>query len=248
MDYVIVLFVIGFLFATFLLALRNKVSHKVIRPFKLFLFIILGFSFYLWMKAPISGEVVMIRILLLVLYLYVILMMYINELDILFKRLGLKKKNKKGNIKINNELAQKLSQAIEFLANRKIGALITVEREVKLTNFVGKAMPVNAPVSSELLASIFIPTTPLHDGAVIIRDNLILCAKAYYPSTERTDLPLRFGTRHRAAIGISEQSDALTIVVSEETGHVSVTINRQIDYDVSRETLQLYFEKYLKLK
>ena len=109
-------------------------------------------------------------------------------------------------------------------------------------------MPVNAPVSSELLASIFIPTTPLHDGAVIIRDNLILCAKAYYPSTERTDLPLRFGTRHRAAIGISEQSDALTIVVSEETGHVSVTINRQIDYDVSRETLQLYFEKYLKLK
>ena len=86
------------------------------------------------------------------------------------------------------------------------------------------------------------------DGAVIIRDNTIVCAKAYYPSTERTDLPLKFGTRHRAAIGISEQSDALTIVISEETGFVSVTINRQIDYNVSKETLNLYFEKYLKIK
>lgn len=248
MDYVIVIFLFGFLFAIFLLALRNKVSHKIIRPFKLFLFLILGAAFYLWMMNPVTGDLLLVRSLLITLFLYVILMMYINELEILFKRLGFKKKTKKGNIKINNELAQKLSQTIEFLANRKIGALITIEREVKLTNFISKAMPVNAPVSSELLASIFIPTTPLHDGAVIIRDNLILCAKAYYPSTERTDLPLRFGTRHRAAIGISEQSDALTIVVSEETGHVSVTINRQIDYDVSRETLQLYFEKYLKLK
>jgi len=107
---------------------------------------------------------------------------------------------------------------------------------------------IDAPVSSELLATIFVPTTPLHDGAVIIRDNTIVCAKAYYPSTERTDLPLKFGTRHRAAIGISEQTDALTIVISEETGYVSVTINRQIDYNVSKETLNLYFEKYLKIR
>ncbi|NLF48723.1 MAG: TIGR00159 family protein, partial [Acholeplasmataceae bacterium] len=142
----------------------------------------------------------------------------------------------------------KLLETVDFLSNRKIGALITVERNINLSAFISKAMMINAPVSSELLASIFIPTTPLHDGAVIIRNNSILCAKAYYPSTERTDLPLHFGTRHRAAIGISEQSDAFTIVVSEETGHISVTINRQIDYNISKESLNLYFEKYLKIK
>ncbi|HPJ23610.1 MAG TPA: DNA integrity scanning protein DisA nucleotide-binding domain protein, partial [Bacillota bacterium] len=118
---------------------------------------------------------------------------------------------------------------------------------VNLTPFINKALMINADVSKELLTSIFIPSTPLHDGAVIIRGNKILCAKTYYPSTERTDLPMTYGTRHRAAIGISEQSDALTIVVSEETGNVSVTINRQMEYNVSKETLNLYFEKFLKI-
>ena len=179
---------------------------------------------------------------------YVFVMTFINEITSLFKQLGFVGKKKSKGTKTNNELASKLISTVEFLSNRKIGALITIEREIKLSGYVNKAMLINAPVSSELLASIFIPTTPLHDGAVIIRDNTIVCAKAYYPSTERADLPLHFGTRHRAAIGISEQTDALTIVVSEETGYISVTINRQIDYNVSKETLNLYFEKYLKLK
>lgn len=238
----------GYFLAIFMLALRNKVNHKMIRPFKIVLWIIFGFAIYSWAVDSLASDKFLLYGTLLLVYLYMLIMMYLNEIEFLLKRLGLSKKKKSNTIKINNELAQKLSQSVEFLANRKIGALITIEREVKLSTYIAKAMPVNAPVTSELLASIFIPTTPLHDGAVIIRDNHILCAKAYYPSTERTDLPLRFGTRHRAAIGISEQSDALTIVVSEETGKVSVTINRQIDYDVSRETMQLYFEKYLKLK
>ncbi|MCK7485895.1 MAG: DNA integrity scanning protein DisA nucleotide-binding domain protein [Bacillus subtilis] len=139
--------------------------------------------------------------------------------------------------------------AVEFLANRKIGALITIERDVKLAGYINKAMAVNAPVTSELLASIFIPTTPLHDGAVIIRDDTILCAKAYYPSTERADLPLHYGTRHRAAIGISEQiRRAHDRRQRGDRLRCSVTINRHIDYDVSKETLQLYFEKYLKIR
>jgi len=179
---------------------------------------------------------------------YVFVMIYINEIVSLLKKIGLTSKKKLKGTKTNNELASKLISTIEFLSNRKIGALITIEREVKLSGYVNKAMLINAPVTSELLATIFIPTTPLHDGAVIIRDNMIVCAKAYYPSTERTDLPLHFGTRHRAAIGISEQTDALTVVVSEETGYISLTINRQIDYNVSKETLNLYFEKYLKLR
>jgi diadenylate cyclase len=238
----------GYLFAIFLLALRNKVSHKAIRPFKIILLVLFAGVIYFCVVNPVGNSDFVARILVIVPFLYIIVMMWINEIGMLFKRIGISGKRRLRNTKTNNDLAQKLAQTIDFLANRKIGALITIEREVKLSGYINKAMAVNAPVSSELLASIFIPTTPLHDGAVIIRDNTILCAKAYYPSTERTDLPLRFGTRHRAAIGISEQTDALTIIVSEETGNVSVTINRQIDYDVSKETLQLYFEKYLKIK
>lgn len=237
-----------YLFAIFLLALRNKVSHKAIRPFKILLLALFAGLVYFWFVEPVTGNDLVGRLFTFVPLVYTVVMMWVNEIRTFFKHLGLGSKKRQGGSKTNNDLAKKLAQAIDFLANRKIGALITIEREVKLAGYINKAMAVNAPVSSELLASIFIPTTPLHDGAVIIRDDTILCAKAYYPSTERTDLPLRFGTRHRAAIGISEQSDALTIVVSEETGKVSVTINRQIDYDVSKETLQLYFEKYLKIK
>jgi diadenylate cyclase len=246
-NFELVLFA-GYLFAIFLLALRNKVSHKAIRPFKILLLVLFAGVIYFWMAYPVGSSDLVARILVIVPFSYIVVMMWINEIGMLFKRIGIGGKRRLRNTKTNNDLAQKLAQTIDFLANRKIGALITIEREVKLSGYINKAMAVNAPVSSELLASIFIPTTPLHDGAVIIRDNTILCAKAYYPSTERTDLPLRFGTRHRAAIGISEQTDALTIIVSEETGNVSVTINRQIDYDVSKETLQLYFEKYLKIK
>lgn len=243
------LIVISYLYAIFLLALRNKVSHKNIRWFKIFLLVLLGAAiYYLLSEGASTTDALAVKIIVAVPFLYVVVMMFINEINSLFKRIGFGKNKGQRGSKTNNDLAAKLGAAVEFLANRKIGALISIERDIKLSGYVNKAVVIDAPVSSELLASIFIPTTPLHDGAVIIRDNTILCAKAYYPSTERTDLPLKFGTRHRAAIGISEQSDALTIVVSEETGYISVTINRQIDYNVSKETLNLYFEKYLKIK
>ena len=141
---------------------------------------------------------------------YLVVMTYIIELANLLKKAGFRGFSKKP-MKIDNELSEQLMSAVDFLSKRKIGALITVERNVNLTPFINKALMINADVSKELLTSIFIPSTPLHDGAVIIRGNKILCAKTYYPSTERTDLPMTYGTRHRAAIGISEQSDALTI-------------------------------------
>lgn len=243
-----ILVLTSYLYAIFLLTLRTKVSHKAIRVFKIFLIILFGLSVYFMFSSGGTDLPLVTKLSLIIPLGYVFVMIFINEITSLFKKIGLAGKKKIKGKKTNNELASKLLSTIEFLSNRKIGALISIEREIKLSGYINKAMLINAPVSSELLASIFIPTTPLHDGAVIIRDNTIVCAKAYYPSTERPDLPLHFGTRHRAAIGISEQTDALTIVVSEETGYVSVTINRQIDYNVSKETLNLYFEKYLKLK
>ncbi|MDD3842306.1 MAG: DNA integrity scanning protein DisA nucleotide-binding domain protein [Candidatus Izemoplasmatales bacterium] len=240
---------VSYLYAIFLLVLRAKISHKNIRWFKILLVMLfVAALYYLIADSATTTALLPARIIVFIPLGYVLIIMFINEISSVFKRMEFLKKRSVKNRKTNNDLATKLGSAIEFLASRKIGALISIERDITLSSFVNKAVMIEAPVSSELLATIFVPTTPLHDGAVIIRDNNILCAKAYYPSTSRTDLPLKFGTRHRAAIGISEQSDALTIVVSEETGYISVTINRQIDYNVSRETLNLYFEKYLKIK
>lgn len=241
------LVIVGYLYAIFLLTLRVKVSHKAIRPFKLLQIALFVLTLVLFAKNPGSGLKLFTNLIVLFPLLYSLIMIYINEISNIYKRVLKNPKKNQRSSKINNDLADKLLETIEFLSNRKIGALITIERTINLSAYISKALLINAPVTSELLASIFIPTTPLHDGAVIIRGNTILCAKAYYPSTERTDLPLHFGTRHRAAIGVSEQTDALTIVVSEETGFVSVTINRQIDYNVSKETMNLYFEKYLKI-
>jgi diadenylate cyclase len=247
-DHYALVAIVTYLYAVFLLTLRSKISHKAIRPGKAMLIVFSVALIIALILEPGTGMELVAKILVLVPLPYMLVMMYLNEIKAMNKRLGLVKVKGHRLTKTDNDLADKLLETVEFLQNRKIGALITIERNINLSAFISKAMMINAPVTSELLASIFIPTTPLHDGAVIIRDNAILCAKAYFPSTERTDLPLHFGTRHRAAIGISEQSDSLTVVVSEETGFVSVAINRQLDYNVSKETLNLYFEKYLKLK
>jgi len=243
------LILISYLYAIFLLTLRTKVSHKAIRLFKILLVALFVATAYYLVAESAAGVDLAVKVIAFLPLIYVLVMMLINEINAVLKKIGfLNRKKTKAGTKTNNDLAAKLATSVEFLAARKIGALITIERDIKLSGYINKAMMVDAPVTSELLASIFVPNTPLHDGAVIIRDNTIVCAKAYYPSTDRTDLPLHYGTRHRAAIGISEQTDALTIVVSEETGYISVTINRHIDYNVSKETLNLYFEKYLKIR
>ena len=109
-----------------------------------------------------------------------------------------------------------LVNTVDFLSKRKMGALITIEREDNLNIYIEKAIILKAVVSQELLTTLFAPGTACHDGAVIIRKNIVMCAGAYFPSTDKYDVPKFLGTRHRAAIGIAERSDALTIVVSEK--------------------------------
>ncbi|MBN2876715.1 MAG: DNA integrity scanning protein DisA nucleotide-binding domain protein [Bacilli bacterium] len=244
MDNYIVLVLVTYLYALYLLMLRIKVSFKAIRLFKVFL-LLLSISSLVFLINYNGDMSLYVAIIVFLPIPYLVVMTYVVEIVNILKKIGFTSFNKQ--LKINNELAEQLLSSVDFLSKRKIGALITIERNVNLTPFINKALMINADVSKELLTSIFIPSTPLHDGAVIIRGNKVLCAKTYYPSTERTDLPMTYGTRHRAAIGISEQSDALTIVVSEETGNVSVTINRQMEYNISKETLNLYFEKFLKI-
>jgi len=135
-----------------------------------------------------------------------------------------------------------LTQSIEFLAKRRIGALIVIEKEVKLDEFITPSTLMDSELSKELLTTVFIPTTPLHDGAVIIRDNKLYCAGAYLPSTRREDISKDLGTRHRAAIGVSEISDSVTLTVSEETGRFSIALNGELkvytDLELFRKDLQ----------
>ncbi|WP_213356464.1 diadenylate cyclase CdaA [Enterococcus casseliflavus] len=132
-------------------------------------------------------------------------------------------------------LVQALDKAVQYMAKRKIGALITIERTTGLEEYIETGIPLDADVTGELLINIFIPNTPLHDGAVILRDDKIAVASAYLPLSESPLIPKEFGTRHRAAVGISEVSDALTIIVSEETGDVSITLNNRMLTELSRE-------------
>lgn len=138
------------------------------------------------------------------------------------------------------KLVAALDKAIQYMSKRRIGALISIQMNTGLEDYIETGINLDAEVTGELLINIFIPNTPLHDGAVIIRENKIAVAAAYLPLSESNLIPKELGTRHRAAVGISEVTDALTIVVSEETGGVMITKNSELLRDLSQED-------YLKL-
>ena len=135
----------------------------------------------------------------------------------------------------------------ETLSKTRTGALLVFEREVGLNEIIDTGVAIDGIVSKELLGNIFIPNTPLHDGAVVIRENRIMAAGCLLPLTTDRSLSTELGTRHRAAIGISEKSDAVVVVVSEETGAVSYAygghIYRHLTGERLRQTLEGFFSK-----
>ncbi len=133
------------------------------------------------------------------------------------------------------------------MAKYKTGALIVLEQDVALGEYERTGIPIDAAVSSQLIINIFEKNTPLHDGAVIIRNNRVVSATCYLPLTENPDVDKRLGTRHRAALGISEVSDSLTIVVSEETGNVSVVYGGEIYSNCEAEDVKKKID-YLQKK
>jgi diadenylate cyclase len=124
--------------------------------------------------------------------------------------------------------AEEIAQAIAWLSARKIGALIVVEQEDGLGEFVESGRPVDGKLSPDLLESIFMPGSPLHDGAVIVKGDQVLAAACVLPLSSNPNVTLALGTRHRAAIGMTEDSDALVVVVSEEDGTISIARNGQL--------------------
>lgn len=142
-------------------------------------------------------------------------------------------------------LVKELDKAIQYMSKRRIGALITLQQETGLDDYIETGIKLDADVTGELLINIFIPNTPLHDGAVIINNNRIAVAAAYLPLSDSSMIPKRLGTRHRAAVGISEVTDAITIVVSEETGGVTITRNGRFLLDLTRDEYLKYLNTNL---
>ena len=137
------------------------------------------------------------------------------------------------------KLVSELGIAIEYLRKNRIGALIVIERDTSLSEYIERSKKLYADLSNELLCAIFFPDNPLHDGGVIIQGDRITSAGAVFPTTVDMKFSKRLGTRHRAAIGISEETDCLAIVVSEETGRVSLAIGGKLNYNLSVDELKL---------
>lgn len=146
-------------------------------------------------------------------------------------------RNRRSEEEIFNQSLEAIVKSCNYMAKRRIGALITIERETNMGDFIQTGIPINGQLTNQLLTNIFVPNTPLHDGAVIIKEDQIIAAACYLPLSESPFISKELGTRHRAAMGISEVSDAITIIISEETGHISLSKNGELYRHINEEKL-----------
>jgi diadenylate cyclase len=146
-------------------------------------------------------------------------------------------------VKSEVHVAKEIINAVTALSDKKIGGLITIEREDGLGVYIERGVKINSSISSNLISTIFWPGTPLHDGAVIVQEFKIAAAGCLFPLTENENISKTCGTRHRAGIGITEETDAISIIVSEETGLVSVAVGGILDEDVTPDELREKLEE-----
>ena len=146
------------------------------------------------------------------------------------------------------KLVYEIINAVEYLKKNRIGALIVLERDYSLAQYIEPANKLYADISSELLISIFFPNNPLHDGGVIIQGDKITCAGSVFPTSMNPSISKRLGTRHRAALGISESTDSIAIVVSEETGRISIAVGGTLNYNLSLDDAKILLLEELQPK
>lgn len=145
-------------------------------------------------------------------------------------------------------MVYEMVNAIDYLRKDKIGALIVIERDISLGNYIDKAKKIYADLTSDLLIAIFYEGNPLHDGGVIIQGDRITCAGAVFPTSNSPKLNKRLGTRHRAALGLAEETDAICIVVSEETGRISIALKGELLYNLTLDDVRMLLIDELKPK
>ena len=146
------------------------------------------------------------------------------------------------------KMVYEITTALDYLRKQSIGALIVLERDNSLNDYIEKSKKIYADISSDLLISIFFPNNPLHDGGVIIQGDKITSAGAVFPTSDSLKISKRLGTRHRAALGISEISDCISIIVSEETGRLSLAIDGELNYNLTLDEVKLRLLEELRPK
>jgi diadenylate cyclase len=146
------------------------------------------------------------------------------------------------------EILDDVVKSTIFLSNRKIGGIIALEREIGLRPYVESGVTVDSKVTSELINTIFMPGTPLHDGGIVIKNDRVLAAGCLFPLTQNPHISKMLGTRHRAAIGLSEETDSVCVVISEETGAISIAVGGKLTKDLNRDTLPKVLENLFKPK
>ncbi len=137
------------------------------------------------------------------------------------------------------KVVYEIMKSIEYLKKNRIGALMVIEREVSLQEYIEPATKVYADVTDSLLETIFFPNSPMHDGGVIIQGDRITCAGAVFKTSMNPSISKRLGTRHRAALGIAEESDAIALVVSEESGRISIAVNNELHYNLTLDEFRM---------
>ncbi len=152
-------------------------------------------------------------------------------------RRGLARLGQFGAFPAKEVIIDEIAKSAATLSKKKIGALIAIEREIGLRPYIESGVQLDGKVTSELINTIFMPNTPLHDGGVIIQEDRVVAAGCLFPLSQEAHITKTLGTRHRAAIGLSEETDAIVVAVSEETGSVSMTVGGKLTRDLDKEEL-----------
>lgn len=147
-----------------------------------------------------------------------------------------------------DELINQLSASLFYLSQRKVGAIIAIEREDRLKSYISSGIMINAKTTPELIETIFTPSSPLHDGGVVIQGNTLVAANCLFPLAQNPYLSHALGTRHRAALGLSEETDAILLIVSEQSGLVSLAVNGRLTQGLTKEELSQNLRELLVLK
>ena len=195
--------------------------------------------------SEVLGLVVITWIMTKLLTIWVISIVIIFQPEL---RRGLAQIGEMGVYSKKERIIDEVATAVDILAKKRIGALIAIEREVGLRHYIESGVSLDSRVTSELINTIFMPNTPLHDGGIVIREGRIVAASCLFPLTQDTSISKSLGTRHRAAIGLTEETDAVCVVVSEETGVISVSMTGKLNRDFDKEGLirflnNIYYNK-----
>lgn len=223
-----------------------KIILNTKRSLATFIFLVLSMTvIYLFRKAGIIPNLYIYQALLIILP-TTIMIIAAPDIRLTFNSIWKASMRKEAIVMGSERTKLEIIEATLYLAKNKIGGLITIEKHNTLDHFSEKAIMMNSEISREVLVNIFTPNTPLHDGAVIIRGDKILCAGAYFTLSSNENFEKTTGSRHRAGLGISEVSDSMTIVVSEETGSISIAIDGIMLKTNDRVKLTEYLNMFMK--